>query len=260
MAVHTEVAGGGPAVVLIHAGICDSRMWDPQWEALAREHRVLRLDLRGFGRSPLEPGELCHGADVLAAMDRAEMPSAALVAASMGGDVTLQVALHAPERVRAMALIDPALDIGEFSDEVQASWTREEAALEAGDLDVAVEENVRFWVDGPGRPAGSAPADVRALVAQMQRRAFELQLPVDDEVEHRELVDDVPARLGELTMPALVLDGEHDTADFRAIAQRLRSELPRAQGATIAGAAHLPSMERPEAVDALLLPFLLEHA
>ena len=101
---------------------------------------------------------------------------------------------------------------------------------------------------------------MRALVAQMQRRAFELQLPVDDEVEHRELVEDVPARLGELRMPALVLDGEHDNADFRAIAQRLRASCPGARGETIAGAAHLPSMEQPEAVDALLLPFLLEHA
>lgn len=260
MTLYAETAGTGPVIVLIHAGICDSRMWDPQWDALTREHRVLRLDLRGFGGSPLEPGELCHGADVLAALDRAGIGRAALVGASMGGEVALQVALAAPDRVTALALLCPALGIESWSAEVREAWATEETALEAGDLDAAVAVNLRFWVDGPNRAAGSAPADVRALVAQMQRRAFELQLPVDGQVDQRELVSDVATRLAELELPALILDGEHDNADFRAIAHRLATELPGARAATIGGAAHVPSLEQPEAVEAVLLPFLLEHA
>lgn len=255
-----DVAGSGPAVVLIHAGIADARMWDPQWPALTRDHRVLRLDLGGFGRAELQPGELCHAADVLATMDRAEMPQATLVGASMGGAVALEVALAHPNRVRALVLVASALDGEAWSDELTSAWAAEEEALDAGDLDAAVAQAVRLWVDGPGRPEGSAPADVRALVTQMQRRAYELQLPLDGLVDERPLVRGVGDRLAELTMPALVVAGEEDVPDFREIARRLARELPNARAAFIAGAAHVPSLERPEAFEDLLLPFLLEHA
>jgi pimeloyl-ACP methyl ester carboxylesterase len=256
-----EVAGRGTAVVLIHAGICDSRMWDPQWATLAREHRVLRIDLRGFGRSPLEPGELCHGRDVLDAMDRQGFERAALVAASMGGAVALDVALAEPDRVSALALLDPALDGYEsFSDDLLERWQAEEDALERGDIEEAVEINLRLWVDGPSRRAGSAPADVRALVAQMQRHAFELQLAAGDDVDERMLAPRTAERLGEIAVPALVLCGEHDVPDFRDIAAMVAASIAAGRLETVPGAAHLPSMEQPELVEELLVPFLLEEA
>ena len=60
----------GPALVLVHEGICDSRMWDEQWERYAESFRVLRLDLRGFGRTPLEPGPFAHARDVIETLER----------------------------------------------------------------------------------------------------------------------------------------------------------------------------------------------
>jgi 3-oxoadipate enol-lactonase len=260
VSVHVDVAGSGTEVVLIHAGICDSRMWDPQWPVLTREHRVLRLDLRGFGRSPLEPGDLCHAQDVLDAMDRYDFESPAVVAASMGGTVALDLALGAPERVGALALLAPAMD-HEFSPELVARWDDEEEALERGHLDTAVAINLRLWVEGPGRPEGAAPADVRGLVAQMQRRAFELQLAAGDDVDERMLAtEEMSGRLGEIAVPALVLVGEHDVSDFRAIADRVAGGIAGATLHNIGGAAHLPSMEQPEVVEELLVPFLLENA
>lgn len=56
MLLHHEVAGSGPPVVLIHSGVCDMRMWDPQWPALTAQNTVVRLDLRGYGKSPLPAG------------------------------------------------------------------------------------------------------------------------------------------------------------------------------------------------------------
>ena len=252
-----DIAGRGPGVVLIHAGIADSRMWDPQWDLLARDHRVLRLDLGGFGRATLQPGPLCHAADVLATMDRADMPAATIVGASMGGAVAIDLAVAHPERVDALVLVGSALGGRTWSDDLRAAWDAEWEALEAGDVDGATARSVRLWVDGPSRPEGSAPADVRALVTQMQRAAYELQLPLDGQVDEAELAPDAHLRLHELTMPALVVDGEHDVPDFRAIARDLAQTLPDARAATIADAAHLPSLEQPEAFDELLLGFLL---
>ena len=67
MSLYTEVAGEGPAVALVHEGICDSRMWDREWQEWSPSFRLLRLDLRGFGRSPLEAGPFAHARDLIAA-------------------------------------------------------------------------------------------------------------------------------------------------------------------------------------------------
>jgi pimeloyl-ACP methyl ester carboxylesterase len=145
----------------------------------------------------------------------------------------------------------------EWSDEVRAFGAAEDAALEAGDIDAAVELNVRMWLDRAGRPADAVEPDVRALVETMQREAFAAQLGVD--AEPQALDPPLAERLGEVRAPALVLVGEHDVPDFRRIAERLVAELPAARPLVVVpGAAHLPAVERPGAVSALALEFLAE--
>ena len=111
----------------------------------------------------------------------------------------------------------------------------------------AAEVNVDFWL-----PSASEP--VRAAIREQQRNAFALQVGRDDEEEL--LTDDLTARLGAVDVPTLVLVGERDYADFHAIADRLAAELPDTRRATISGAGHLPSLEQPEAFDAVVLPFV----
>jgi 3-oxoadipate enol-lactonase len=256
MELYAEVAGAGPDIVLLHEGICDSRMWDPQWETFTRSHRVLRFDFRGYGRSPLEPGTFASARDVIELLERHGFARAALVGVSLGGRVALEIALAAPERVAALVLVGSGLPGHDWSEELKASWDEEESALRTGDLDGAVEVTLRTWVDGPRRTPEDVDADVRARVAEMQRRAFELQLPFEDEAEEELLVEDVGQRLGEIQAPTLVLAGEEDVADIHAIADRLAREIPGARRSTIANTAHVPSMERPEEFDELVLGFL----
>jgi 3-oxoadipate enol-lactonase len=253
--LYAEVAGEGPEIVLLHEGICDSRMWDPQWEKFTRSHRVLRFDFRGYGRSPLEPGPYAGGRDVIDLLDRYGFERTALVGVSLGGRVALEIALAAPERAAALVLVGSGLPGHEWSEEMKATWEEEEAALRAGDLDAAVEVSLRAWVDGPRRRPDDVDAEVRARVAEMQRRAYELQLPVEEDEEEL-LVEDVSERLGEIKAPTLVLTGEEDRPDIQAIADRLAREIPGARRAAIANTAHVPSMERPEAFDQLVLGFL----
>ena len=82
MELYSEVAGEGPEIVLLHEGICDSRMWDPQWERWTRSHRVLRFDFRGYGRSPLEPGPFASARDALELMDRHGFERTAVIGVS----------------------------------------------------------------------------------------------------------------------------------------------------------------------------------
>src|SRR5689334_13697710 len=101
-----DEAGEGPAVVLLHAGVADRRMWRDQLEPIAAAgYHVIAPDLPGFGDAPVPPGEQAPGMDVLATIDAAGIDRAALVGCSFGGAVALRVAAVAPERVWALALI-----------------------------------------------------------------------------------------------------------------------------------------------------------
>jgi len=255
--VYAEVAGSGPAVALLHEGICDSSMWDDQWEPWSELFRLLRLDFRGFGRSPLGTDAYSHARDVIEALEQHGIERTALVGVSMGGRVALEVALARQELVSALVLVAPGLPGHEWSDGLRAQWAAEEAAFEAGDLDAAVEVSLRTWVDGPRRAPEDVEPAVRSRVGEMQRQAYELQR---DWVDEELLVPDLAERLAEIEVPTLVLVGEEDQPDMQAIAGRLAREIPGARLATIAATAHVPSMERPHEFDELLLPFLEEAA
>jgi pimeloyl-ACP methyl ester carboxylesterase len=180
-------------------------------------------------------------------MDALGVDRAILVGASFGGRVVLDLAAARPERVAGVVLVDAGLPDHAWSAELQAFGAAEDEAIEAGDLDRATEVNVDFWV-----PSASEP--VRAAIREQQRNAFALQIGTED--EEVLLTEDLPSHLASVTVPALVLVGESDYADFHAIADRLATTLPNAERATIPDAGHLPSLEQPEAFDAAVLPFL----
>jgi pimeloyl-ACP methyl ester carboxylesterase len=245
--LHVEHAGAGPAVVLIHAGVADRRMWDPQWAAWQTRFALTRLDLRGFGRSGPSVGSFSHAGDVAAALDRAGIDRACVVGSSFGALVALDLAAARPERITRLVLADAPLPGYGWSQEMRGFFAAEEATLEVGDLEAATEVNVEFWV-------GSASEAVKAAIGEQQLNAFRLQ--ADDEGDDSLLTDDLPGGLATLDVPTLVLTGAEDKADFQAIADQLAATLPLARRAMVAGAGHLPSLEQPAAFDAIVLPFL----
>ena len=253
-----EAAGSGPGVVLVHAGVVDSRMWDAQWEPLAARHRVVRLDLPGFGNTrPQRDGTRL--ADVVVdVLDAAGLTRATLVGVSLGGTASVEVAVAYPERVSALVLVGSGLPGHDWSEEVRAFAAAAEEAIARGDLEAAVEANLRTWLAGPRRSLEDVDPNVRRRVAEMQRRSFELQRTVPESPPGR-LEPPVSERLGEIRAPTLVVTGDEDVRDIHAIAERLSSGIRGARRATISGAAQLPPMERPAEFNRLVLDFLAEH-
>jgi pimeloyl-ACP methyl ester carboxylesterase len=188
-------------------------------------------------------------------MDEVGLEGASLVGGSLGGRVALEVAVAQPDRVEKLVLLNPGMPGHSWSEQTQAGWAEEEAALERGDIDAAVEVNLRMWFDGPRRSADEVDPVARARVGEMQRRAFEVQLSVGDDVREEMLVPDLADRLGDVEAPTLVITGDEDNADIHAIADRLVREIPDARRATIAGA-HVANLEQPEQFDRLVLEFL----
>jgi 3-oxoadipate enol-lactonase len=232
-------------------------MWQPQWQTFPRRHRTLRYDMRGFGRSPIEGPPLSLAGDLVALLDGLELGPASLVGVSVGGRVALEVAVARPDLAAKLVLVGAGLPDHDWSETVKAFGAAEDAALERGDIEGAVEINLRMWVDGPLRAPDDVDSQVRRRVAEMQRRAFELQLPFADLAENL-LVPDVGDRLGEVDAPVLVVVGSADVEDMHWIAERLLRELPNARQASIPDTAHLPSLEQPDAFDTIVLRFLDE--
>lgn len=241
-----RVDGAGPTLVLLHAGVADLTMWDPQLADLSRAHTVVRCDLRGFGDSALDPGaSYADAEDVLGLLDHLGVTTFSLVAASYGGHVGLQVASAAPDRVDRLVLLAPAAEVAEPDDALRALWQEEGRLVDAGDLGAATELTVQNWL-GPdaGEPA-------REQVRRAQRRALELQVAAGD-VDARELTVD----LTRLTMPTTLVVGLQDFAFFVATARELARQIPDARLVELPWAGHLPSLERPEETTGLLLDAL----
>ena len=258
-----QTAGSGPAVVLIHAGVADHRMWDDLFGRLSEDFRSLRYDLRGFGRSSFPGGLYSHVDDLDALLRTVGMDPVAIVAASSGGQIAIDFALVHPGRVSRLVLVASALGGHEWSEEVRAFANQEDAALEAGDVDAAVELNLRTWVDGRNRAASDVPATVRERVREMQRIAFEKQLRADEQSpppSSEELKPPATMRLAEIETPTLVVVGDRDVADFLTIADVLADEIPNARKVVIPGAAHMVNLEKPEEFSEHAIPFLKQSS
>ncbi|MFG3419322.1 alpha/beta fold hydrolase [Micromonospora sp. NPDC048063] len=241
-------------IVLIHAGIADRRMWDPQWERLGSEHNVVRLDLRGFGESTAPPeGALSHVDDVLSTLSHLGIGRCHLVGSSFGAGVAFEVALTAPQLVQSLLLCPPGGSLlAELTDDLKAFFDTEKSALAVGDIDAAVEANIASWVVGPGREASQVDPGFQDFVRRMQRQAFEVTASWAD-VDEVELDPPALDRLDDIKAPTLVLVGGHDLATTRDSADRVCGGLTNVRRVDWPDVAHLPSLEQPDRFLALLL-------
>jgi pimeloyl-ACP methyl ester carboxylesterase len=252
--IHYSVTGDGDALLILHAGIADMRMWDAQIPDLSAKYRTIRYDIRGFGRSPIPADTFANHEDPAALLDHLQVDSAHVVGASYGGLIALDFTLAHPERVRSLVLVAPSISGQEHGPEIHAFWKAEEEALERDDLDAAVEVNLRTWVDGPQRGRDQVDPAVRAKVAAMQRLAFEIEEPE----EYEEIALDPPAirRLGELRTPLLIIVGDLDLPAKLELSSYLAAEIPHARLEILPACAHLPNMEKPDQFNRLLLDFI----
>src|SRR5262245_6391232 len=204
-----EVAGGGEPIVLVHAGIADRRMWDPQWPALVGAGRAIRYDARGYGESLPPSGTWSHHADLLELLDVLGIRRAHIVGTSMGAGIAVEAALARPRIAASLLLVAPggAL-LGDGGESLRQVWHEEVEALDRGDIDAAVEVNLRAWVDGPTRGPGVVDPEVRAFVGRMQRDAFELPEWDPEANPEHELTPPAAGRLDEIRCRTLVLVGE----------------------------------------------------
>ena len=256
---------GATPVVLLHAGVADRRMWEPQWEPLTEVRDAVRLDLRGFGASDRPPpsGVLDPVADVLDTLDRLGITTCHLVGSSFGAGVAVEVALTRPALVRSLVLAPPGGSLlTERTPAFAAFAAAENAAVARGDLDAAVEANLDAWVAGEGRDLAAVDPEVAASVRVMQRRAFDVDAAwtaLELDLDEAELEPASVERLAEVAVPVLLVVGGYDLDTVRLASDALETGLPQVRRVDRSDAAHLPSMEEPEVFLRLLLDWVSEQ-
>lgn len=237
-----DETGDGQPVVLLHEGVVDSRIWAPVIPLLAKRHRVIRYDQRGFGRSPLPDGPYSVVDDLMSVLDAAAVDRAALVGASRGGGIALTAAVEHPERVSALVLAGSGLP----GHGLQVDWTPEqiarwEAADAADDFEAMAELDMEAWA-----PMG-ADAELRAMFVENA---------VGSNSEETTTDEPVAERVREIAAPTLVITAGRDVPAINDIGALLAREIPGARHAVIEEADHMIPWRTPEELSHLILNFL----
>jgi 3-oxoadipate enol-lactonase len=251
-----QVAGSGPAVVLVHGFGLDMRMWTPQFAELCREFTVVRYDCRGFGSSgPFDPAvPYTHAGDLIALLDHLSLGSATIIGLSFGGRVALQTALAAPSRVHALVLLDAVLDGVPWDAESEAGMAEVSRQVAAG----GVAAGRAAWLAHPlFATACQDPSLAEQLAAMVADYPGQRWLGTDPH-----LPDDPPPiqALEQITIPALVVVGANDVPGFLAMSDVLARRLPAADHVVVPNAGHMVSMEQPALVNAVIVEFLRKRS
>jgi pimeloyl-ACP methyl ester carboxylesterase len=246
-----RVEGSGPNVVFVHGWALDLDMWRPQFEAFADSYRLIAFDRRGFGLSsglPHIESDIDDLAQILAAVGAGRI---AIVGMSQGARVALRWALRFPRVTACLVLDGPpresGVDDGPMQAEIPMSAYRE--LVRTGGLNAFRE----LWRRHPFMQLRSGDARrqtlLREIVERYPGRDLQVIQPSLSPVIH----------LDRVAMPAIVINGECDTAERRAAGSELARRLPNARQSVVAGAGHLSNLDNPAAYNELLGDFFTLH-
>ncbi len=247
-------------MILLHEAIADRRMWDREFPLLARQHRVVRYDQRGYGGSTPATAKFSPVRDLLAVIDGLALEKPLIVGASAGGAIALDLVLAHPDRVGALLLVAPGYS-GMDYDHVpggKATFERDERlskaasdAWAAGKSDEAIEHLRDLWASAL---AGKALEHWRTMVRENAKEVFEER---SGQFQTR---DGAPAagRLGEIHVPTRILVGDRDNPAMPHCADFLARGIRGARVERVAGADHVLNLSRPEAFDAAISDLFLE--
>lgn len=248
--IYYEEQGTGPCVVFNHGFAMDRRMWDLQFDAFAERFRVVRYDLRGFGKSDLPVRSYSTVDDLHLLMDQLDIEKACLVGSSLSGSLAIEFALTWPERVTGLVLAGSNLRGYCHSDAYVKEYLRyREVARSEG---MAAAQAVMLG-NLLLRSIARKPelfASIEAMIGDYS--GFHLLSRDPHRVFYPRAID----RLGEITCPVQIVVGQNDIADLQGVARLLIAEIKHARSVMIPGVGHIVNMEASERFNEIVLDFL----
>lgn len=248
--LHHVEAGRGEPVVLVHAIGCDHRMWDSLAAALVPGFRVVRVDVRGHGVSPVPEGEYSLDGladDVLAVLDELGIDKAHWVGLSMGGMIGQAFALAHPQRLGRLVLANTTSAYGADGPKM---WEARMKAVREGGMAAIAELVMQRYFSNEFRERHPE------IVARVKERV--LTTPAKGYIACCAAIRDLDftSRLGAIHARTLVIAGGKDAGTPPAMSEEIVKRIPGSRLAVLPEAAHLSAVEAPGAFDALVRDFL----
>ena len=254
--LYYEMAGDGDTLVLGHAGFVDSRMWDAQWDAFTQKYRVIRFDMRGYGKSDPAEGPRTRRYDLAQLLDHLQVERAALLGCSLGGEIMIDFVLEHPEMASALITVSSAPSGFQMQGDPPPHLFEMITALQQGDTARASELQIRLWVDGPYRQPEQINPGVRQRAAEMNLIPVRMNTWVTADSQPLNPLDP-PAihRLSAIHVPALIMAGALDDPEVLRAARVMTAAIKGAKKHIFSQSAHVPNMEEPEAFTQVALSF-----
>ena len=250
-----EWSGQGDALMFLHAGVADRRMWRPQMAALQKQYQTIAYDRRGFGETTTVDEAFSHVEDLRTVLSQRGIATVSLIGCSQGGRIAIDFALAYPQQVKALVLIAPAVSGAptpeSFPPEIATLMASLDEADEADDLEKVNAIEANLWLDGPMSPAGRVGGTLRELFLDMNGIA--LNMP---ELTQEQEPASAYEKLSALSLPTLVIWGELDFPLVKEKCQYLLVNLPTARGVEVPDTAHLANLEKPAFINELIRDFL----
>jgi pimeloyl-ACP methyl ester carboxylesterase len=248
--LYYESAGKGHTVVLIHGGLADSRLWDDQFDEFAKHYRVIRYDLRGFGRSDFPSGTFSHVDDLYALLKYLKVEKVSLAGVSLGGIIAADLTLEHPEMVEALILTSSGLR-GDKSPRNEKSLAAYKMA-ETGGKEKAIE----LWLEHPFFVTGKNHRNYQKRTRQMLSDNYKYWGPTPQTIQLTWGKQPTIERLAEIRVPTLIIVGDKDAPQIISISQTLQANIPNTQKIVIPGVSHHLVMEKPKEYNRIVLKFL----
>jgi pimeloyl-ACP methyl ester carboxylesterase len=250
--LYYEMRGKGPTLVLIHGGLVDSRMWDDQFNAFAKHYRVIRYDLRGFGRSEFSMGPLSHIDDLYALLKFLRVEKATVLGLSLGGMVATDFTLEHPEMVERLILAGSALRGFQYPRDPKR-LAIDKAAEEQGK-----EKAIRMWLDYELFATAKNNPVFQKRMKEMLSDNYRTWGPTPAPIVWTWPQTPTVERLGEIKKPTLVIIGDKDVPGTIAIADALHTKITGAKKIVIKNVSHHLNMEKPKEFNQAVLDFMKE--
>lgn len=254
--LYYEVAGVGTPLVMVHAGVADSRQWNNEFAYFSQNNKVIRYDMRGYGKSEPVDGEFSHMSDLVSLLGALGIHEPIVImGCSMGGSLAMDFALTYPARAKALIMVDAGPSGLELDVPAPSKFADAEKAFESGDLDLLAEIETQIWFDGMGRTPEQVNPTMRKLLYEMDRLALSHEVK---NLGKRLPNTEMPAfdRLDRLNIPVLIVVGSHDTPYIIAATDYMKEKIRFANKITIEDAAHLPNMDQPQECQSAVEKFL----
>jgi pimeloyl-ACP methyl ester carboxylesterase len=250
--LYYEIVGRGHPLVLVHGFSIDNRVWDDQFEAFAKRFRVIRYDIRGFGKSalPVVGKEYSHIKDLKVLLNQLRIDQAYIIGLSMGGSIALDFTIEYPEMIEALILVDSTIGGFQWSKTWSELWksiwkeAKKESVKAAKDLEL----KATFFEPTLEKP--NVAFRLRQMVSDYSGWHFVNTDPL------RSLDPSAIDRLQEIKVPTLIIVGERDLPDFHMIADILNKKIQNSKRITLKGAGHVSCIETPKELNEAVLSFL----